>query len=335
VISRIVESGIAKSGAGFIFAGTFMKRVLPSIFSSVSVLLGVLALTASTARAVESYIIVDNQTGRILAEQNADQKRQIASLTEIATGMVVLDWSKLTNADLGELVSIPDNALASGGGPVGLQAGDLISLRDLLYCALMVSDNVAANTLAYHIGRRLPNVEGLDPVGDFVAHMNALARTLGMKHTRLLNPSGVDNTQGSLPFSSAADLARLVRYAYSKSGFPFYVSQETREVHLFRAGQPLSVWLKNLNPLLNQDGIDGVKTGRTIKAGDCIVLTADRSPESVRNGDQVLITPRRIITVLLGVQDRTSDGLTFMRKGWQLYDQWAAAGRATKRSNSL
>ncbi len=129
--------------------------------------------------------------------------------------------------------------------------------------------------------------------------MNALARTLGMKRTRFLNPSGLDNMQGAQPFSTAADLGRLVRYAYSKSGFPFYVQQQTREVHFFRAGQPASVWLKNTNPLLDQDGIDGVKTGRTAKAGDCIILSADRAPEVQRNGEQVAVTPRRIVVVLL------------------------------------
>jgi D-alanyl-D-alanine carboxypeptidase (penicillin-binding protein 5/6) len=97
----------------------------------------------------------------------------------------------------------------------------------------------------------------------------------------------------------------------------------------------MSLWLKNTNPLLDQDGIDGVKTGRTAKAGDCIILSADRTPESKREGEKVFITPRRIIVVLLGSTDRSTEGLAAMRRGWQLYDQWAAAGRKTKRSDSL
>jgi D-alanyl-D-alanine carboxypeptidase len=279
---------------------------------------------------------VDNQTGHILAAKNPNDKRQIASLTKIATAVVVLDWAKLSNADLGELVSVPAVAVQVGGvNSTGLQPDDIVSLRDLLYCALMASDNAAAQTLAFHIGRRLPNAEGLDATGNFVAHMNALARNLSMKRTRFLNPSGLDNLSGGLPFSSAADIARLTSYAYSKSGFPFYVAQVTREVHLFRAGQPMSVWLKNTNPLLDQEGIDGVKTGRTAKAGDCIVLSADRTPESKREGAKVFITPRRIDVVLLGCSDRAVEGMAFMRQGWALYDQWAAGGRKTKRSNSL
>lgn len=312
-----------------------MKRLLRSFHPGFACL-AALVFSTGVARAVDSFLIIDNQTGYVLAAREPDQKRQIASLTKIATALVVLDWAKLTNADLGELVAVPDAAVSAGGiNPAGLQSGDLVSLRDLLYCALMASDNIAAHTLAYHIGRRLPNAEGLDPVGNFVAHMNALARTLGMKRTRFLNPSGLDNMQGAQPFSTAADLGRLVRYAYSKSGFPFYVQQQTREVHFFRAGQPASVWLKNTNPLLDQDGIDGVKTGRTAKAGDCIILSADRAPEVQRNGEQVAVTPRRIVVVLLGAQDRSGEGLGYMRRGWQLYDAWAAKGRPTKKKDTL
>jgi D-alanyl-D-alanine carboxypeptidase (penicillin-binding protein 5/6) len=311
-----------------------MKRTLRSIYCHFFVWLGVFGTSVNAVRAVESYLIVDNQTGHILAAKDSDEKRQIASLTKIATALVVLDWAKLTNADLGELVTVPQVAAAVGSSS-GLQADDLVSLRDLLYGALMASDNAAAHTLAYQIGRRLPNVDGLDPVGNFVANMNALARNLDMKHTRFLTPSGLDNLQGGLPFSTSSDLGRLVRYAYSKSGFPFYVAQQTREIHVFRLGKPVEVWLKNTNPLLDQEGIDGVKTGRTAKAGDCIILSSDRTPESRREGAKVIITPRRIIVVLLGAQDRAGDGLAFVRKGWQLYDEWAAAGRPIKKSSTL
>jgi len=329
-----MEYGIAKSDVRPMFPGTPMKRNLRSIYRHILVCLGVLGIAVNAAHAVESFLIIDNQTGHILASKNPDEKRQVASLTKIATALVVLDWAKLTNADLGELVSVPAQAVEAGSAS-GLQTDDLISLRDLLYGALMASDNAAATTLAYHIGRRLPNAEGLDPVGNFVAHMNALARNLTMKHTRFLNPSGLDHTKGSPPFSTSNDLGRLVRYAYSKSGFPFYVAQETREVHLFRAGQPMSIWLKNTNPLLDKEGIDGVKTGRTAKAGDCIILSADRTPESTREGEKVFITPRRIIVVLLGAQDRSGEGMAFIHKGWDLYDQWAAAGRPLKKSTTL
>ncbi|HEY5793167.1 MAG TPA: serine hydrolase, partial [Chthoniobacterales bacterium] len=172
--------------------------------------IGFWALAATAGWAAESYIIVDNQTGQILAAKDSNEKRQIASLTKIATAMVVLDAEEQRLINLGNEVEVPQQAVDTGGiNQTGLQAGDVISIRDLLYSALLASDNVAAATLAYHVGRRLPNPTGLDSTGNFVAYLNALARTLGMKRTLFLNPHGIDNVEGELPFSCAADLARL------------------------------------------------------------------------------------------------------------------------------
>ena len=80
-----------------------------------------------------------------------------------------------------------------------------------------------------------PTRKASDPISNFVSHMNALARTLGMKRTLFLNPSGSDNVEGALPYSTASDMARLTRYAYSEADFPFFVSQKTRIVHVFAA----------------------------------------------------------------------------------------------------
>jgi D-alanyl-D-alanine carboxypeptidase (penicillin-binding protein 5/6) len=285
-----------------------------------------------------SSIIVDNQTGRILEGRGENQKVPIASLTKLTLAMVVLDWSELKGGNLEKTATVPQEAIATTGGinPLGLQAGDVLTLRDLLFACLLASDNVAAVTLADHLGRALPNPTGLDPVGNTVAHMNALARQLGMRHTLYLNPHGLDMPEGEArPYSSAADLARITRYAYSKSGLAFYVAQPTREIHVQRGGANLSVQLQNTNKLLGTDHIDGVKTGRTSRAGDCIILSSEHTPEVKREGDTVFTTPRRIIVVLLGGTNREEEGLALVRRGWALYDDWAAKGRQAKASNSL
>lgn len=296
-----------------------------------------LIVSAAGTWAAESYVVADNQTGQILASKAENEKLQVASLTKVATAMVVLDWAQLNKVDLGQMVTVPASALnVAGANPVGLQAGDVVSLRDLLYCALMASDNVAATALAYTVGSRLPNAERLDPVGNFVAHMNALARQLNMKRTLFLNPSGYDSYgEGALPYSTAADIARLTRYAYSEADFPFYVSQKTRTVHVFRGGVDTPVELRNTNELLGQDDIDGVKTGQTSKAGGCLILTSDRRPEVQRDGSKVLVTPRRIIVVLLGSRERFGEGLALVRRGWLAYDGWAQKGRPMKKSEAL
>ena len=95
----------------------------------------------------------DSTTGFILEQGAGAKKLQVGSLTKIATAMVVLDWATATKADLGQLATISDHAAQLGNGQgVGLQAGDQCSLRDLLYAALMQSDNVAAEAIAEHVG---------------------------------------------------------------------------------------------------------------------------------------------------------------------------------------
>ncbi len=122
------------------------------------VLQAVLTLAfASLALAAQSYIVVDNQTGMILAAERPNEKLQVASLTKIATAMVVLDWAQLNKTDLSQMAPISPRAVRAGGiNPVGLQEGDSLSLRDLLYTALMASDNVAATALAEFVGAKLP-----------------------------------------------------------------------------------------------------------------------------------------------------------------------------------
>jgi D-alanyl-D-alanine carboxypeptidase (penicillin-binding protein 5/6) len=292
--------------------------------------------SASLAFPAESYIVVDNQTGMILTSKKPNEKLQVASLTKIATAMVALDWAQLNKADLSQMAVISARAVRAGGiNPVGLQEGDSLSLRDLLYTALMASDNVAATALAEFVGARLPNAEGLAPISNFVSHMNALAHTLGMKRTLFLNPSGSDNVEGTLPYSTASDMARLARYAYSEADFPFFVSQKSRIIHVFRGGVDMPVELRNTNELLDQEGIDGVKTGRTGRAGDCLILSSERRPEVQRQGESVYVTPRRLIIVLLGSPDRFGEGIALARQGWSLYEQWTAAGRQIKKNEAL
>ena len=274
-----------------------------------------------------AYAISDNTTGHILDSQNAQTKLQIGSLTKVATAMVVLDWSESAGADLSQLATVPPSVQTLGGGGVGFQPGDRCSLRDLLYAALMQSDNLAAETLANHVGRALGSGDR-PPVTFFVAQMNALARRLGMAKTLFLNAHGLDTLEKKLPYSTAADLSRLTQYAMKNSAFRFYVSQSERKIAITTAaGEQSNYLLRNTNELLGKQGIDGVKTGTTRRAGQCLIISAPRAPESREEGGQVLITPRRLNVVVLGASERFGVSAGLLSRGWQLYDQWAAAGR--------
>ncbi len=283
--------------------------------------------------AAEAYITIDARTGYILDQHEAEKKHAVGSLTKIATAMVVLDWANKQGGDLAQVAVVPAAALAAGGeNNLGLQPGDTMTLRDLLYAALVQSDNVAAYTLAEHVGRalltQLPpsgNAPPPSPVDYFVRQMNALAQHLGMERTRFLNPSGVDAQEK--PYSTAADMARLTRYAMEKAGFRFYVSQKEREVEFGRGPGRLRYLLRNTNELLGRDNVDGVKTGTTQRAGACLILSAARESEVVQQGTTTLVTPRRLIVVILNSPNRFEEGAAFLARGWSLYDQWAAAGR--------
>lgn len=302
-----------------------------SRFTFLAAVLAVSVWPTATLRAESSgaaaYAIVDNTTGYVLESANAQRKLQIGSLTKIATAMVVLDWSEARKADLNQMATVPDSAQAlTTTGGVGFHAGDQCSLRDLLYAALMQSDNQAAQTLADHVGKALGAPQ--DPVTFFVAQMNALAERLGMTRTRFLNPHGLDDQERSLPYSTAEDLAKLTQYAMARSAFRFYVSQTERKIAVAStAGESGGYLLKNTNELLGSEGIDGVKTGTTRRAGQCLIISAARTAESQEKDGVHTITPRRVDVVVLGAADRFAVARTLLERGWRLYDTWAAAGR--------
>lgn len=286
-----------------------------------------------SASAAQASIIVDAQTGFILQEVKSKDKRQIGSLTKIATAMVVLDWAEHKNGDLNQFVNISPSAfVGTTENNIGFRPGDEIALRELLYAALVQSDNIAAYTLGDYVGSKIQGPatgekSKMTPMDFFVTQMNALAKQLKMEKTRFVNPHGVDQNVKPLPFSTAEDLARLTRYAMNKASFRFYISQKEREISWRRGGKEQRYSLRNTNELLGTNGIDGVKTGQTARAGQCLVLSSARDPEVVQEAGGVRIFPRRIIVVLLGSANRFGEGAQLVAQGWQLYDQWAAGGR--------
>jgi len=287
------------------------------------------ALFLGVATAQESSIIVEAHSGKILAAANPEQRRPVASLTKIATALVVLDWAEASQTDLATTAVVPPSAaLLAAVNPMGLLPGDRISLRDALYSALMGSDNVAALTLASHVGASLLERRGQsgDPERAFVTEMNQLAGALGMRSTRFVNPHGLDLPRGN-GYSTAADMARLSIYSMRKPAFAFFVRQEERRVTFQTAAGAKSFRVVNTNVLLKDKRVRGIKTGSTAAAGECLATCAERDPivRDLPTG-QKSITPRRLIVVVLGSPDRFGHTRGFLNHGWMLFDQWVAAG---------
>jgi serine-type D-Ala-D-Ala carboxypeptidase (penicillin-binding protein 5/6) len=287
----------------------------------------------SLASAQEAFMVVEAHSGKVLLAQNSTVKRPVASLTKICTGVVATDWAIATSQDLKKVMAtVPESVTRVGGAnPLNLQPGQQISLSDALYAALLGSDNLAAMTVADHIGRDMNNRRGKqeDPVWTFVKEMNELARVLGMKNTRFLNPHGLELPKQE-GFSTAADIAKLSIYAMRRPAFAFFVRQKSRSITV--AGK--SYTLTNTNQLVGEAGILGIKTGQTTPAGPCLATSMEKDPlvRTKPDGSKGA-TPRRLIVVLLNSPDRFGRTRSLLNSGWSAYDQWLAAGALVQDRN--
>lgn len=281
------------------------------------------------AQASESIMVVEAHSGKVLIATNAGAKRPVASLTKVATATVAVDWATATNTDLGTLITVPPTiTLVGGPNPMNLQPGDQMSLRDALYSALLGSDNLAALTIADHVGREIANRRGRsdDPVVIFVGEMNQLAKAVGATQTRFANPHGLERP-GAKAFSTAADVARLSIYAMRRNAITFITSKQDRQISVSSAGGRRTFTIKNTNELAGDTGILGIKTGTTAAAGPCLAVCMDRDPLVRQKPDGSKgATPRRLIVVVLNNPDRFNRARGLLRQGWETYDTWLSAG---------
>lgn len=308
-----------------------MSKSALVIFSAVSAIL--LAL-APVSHSQESVMVMEAYSGKVLVASNAGAKRPIASLTKIATGAVAVDWATATGSDIAKVqMTVPQTiTLVGGPNPMNLQPGDRISLRDALYAALLASDNLAALTIADHVGREILSRRGKEgePVAEFVAEMNRLAKALGMTQTRFANPHGLER-KGAKAYSTAADVARMSVYAMRRNAFNYIVRQPNRQIRVDGAGGSRGFNVRNTNELIGEEGVLGVKTGTTEAAGPCLSVCMDRQPliRTKPDGSKG-VTPRRLIVVVLNSPDRFGRARGLLSQGWSVYDAWLSQGAPVK-----
>lgn len=197
-------------------------------------------------------IVMDMETGRVLFEKNAYAKLPIASTTKIMTGIIAIEMGNLDDE-----VTVSKQASEIWGSDIGLQPGEKLKLRDLLYGLMLSSGNDAAIAIAEHIGGTLEN---------FLEMMNRKAKLIGARNTNFKSPHGLD-MEGH--YSTAYDLALIAKYALANPVFSKIVA--TKEAVIPKRN------LHNTNEMLDlYPGADGVKTGYTGKAGRCLVTSATR-----------------------------------------------------------
>ncbi|KUK81254.1 MAG: D-alanyl-D-alanine carboxypeptidase, partial [Pelotomaculum thermopropionicum] len=207
---------------------------------------------AVTARAA---ILMDAETGRVLYAKNAEQKRPPASTTKIMTALLALEGGNLQQE-----VTVSPRAAMVGEASLDLLTGEKLSLEDLIYGAMLRSGNDACVAIAEHIAGTEAN---------FVLMMNQKARLIGAINTNFKNTNGLPAKNH---YTTTRDLALITRYALKNTNFKKIVSTRDRVI-----GTQNMHYLNNTNRLLwNYSWVDGVKTGTTNEAGNCLVASATR-----------------------------------------------------------
>ena len=285
--------------------------------------------TVAAALAQEAVMVVEAHSGKVLVGRNTTVQRPVASLTKVATGVLVVDWAEAAGVKLNAVtVTVPASVAALGGpNPMNLQPGDRMTALDAMFSMMLGSDNAAAETLADHVGREFLRRKGRggDPVAAFVVEMNHLAEALSMRKTRFFNPHGLEQP-GRVGLSTAADMAKLSIYAMRRSGITFVSRQKSRGVTVEGPAGKRTFQVANTNELVSEQ-IIGLKTGTTPAAGQCLALSVEREPLLRERPDgSKAVTPRRLIIVLLNSPDRFTRARGLIPQGWNLYDRWVAAG---------
>ncbi|SKB03686.1 D-alanyl-D-alanine carboxypeptidase [Prosthecobacter debontii] len=288
------------------------------------------ALVPQSADAQAAVLAADSFNRKVHVASQANEKRPVGGLAKVATAMVTLDWAAASKAGVNILATVPAYApQIAGNNVLGLQPGDRLTLRDLIYATMMTSDDLAAITLGDFVGRdHLQRLQRTgDPLVEFVRQMNQLAAREGATHTKFTNPHGYENTR-AVPYSTAADMARLGLYAISRPALRFYTNQRTRDITVYRGDSQMNLPLNNTNQLLGVSNIDGLKYTSTPRSGGCIVVTAERPSSVTKQADgSSLIYRHRMVVVVIGSANPAAEAHALLQQSWAAYDRWLAAGR--------
>ena len=255
-----------------------------------------------------SWAIADGRSGAILWGHDEAKIVDIASTTKIMTAFVVLRMAAKEPALLAEMVTFTKRADDTTGSSSNVKVGERLPVRELLYGLLLPSGNDAAVAIAEHFGGRLKPPDDAPGTTDsflrFIAEMNRTAVELGLKETHFVNPNGLP-ADGH--HSSARDLAMLSHRALALPTFAAYVSTPRYVCSVVDGhGQRRDAVWNNTNHLLETEGYDGVKTGTTRAAGECLVASGRRG------GDHLIV----VILGASSTEARYADARNLFRFGW-------------------
>jgi D-alanyl-D-alanine carboxypeptidase (penicillin-binding protein 5/6) len=241
---------------------------------------------------VSSYILVDYDSGMVIAAKNPDLILPPASITKIMTSYLAFTELENKTLDLKDEVLISKNAWKTGGSKMFIEVGKKVRIDELLHGIITSSGNDASVAMAEHISG---NEE------TFAIYMNQMAESLGMTNTNYANSTGLPDEE---LYTTAKDVALLSR-ALIKD-FPKEYKLYSQKEYVFNKIKQYS-----RNKLLYLDNsVDGIKTGFTKKAGYCLATSAKRGS-------------RRLISVVLGAKSpnqRTKVSKSLLEYGFRFYE---------------
>ena len=271
-----------------------MKKILLIIMSFFVLYLNVLA-EEDFAPNGKSAILVDNLSGKVLYEKNADEKLAPASMTKLASMLMVMEAIDNGNLKFEDKVTISEEAANMGGSQVFLQAGEVYTVYDLLKSVAIASGNDAVVALAEKIG---------GSQSGFIDMLNKRLKEIGATNTNFVNAHGLD-AEGH--YSTARDMSIIARELLKHPKILEFTS--IYEEYLEK-NDGSRIWLVNTNKLVRfYDGVDGLKTGFTKTAGYCLTATASKNNF-------------RLISVVMGEdtsENRSSDIVKMLNYGFNTF----------------
>ena len=240
----------------------FSKNLVIKLGIFTAIILGISSINSNALASVSS-IMIDAETGKIISQYNADERRYPASLTKIMT--LYLAFEAIENGKLSMNDSLKVSRKAANREPsrLGLRAGQTVKVKTAINALIVKSANDCATVLA----------EGLaGSEEEFAKKMTAKAKKLGMKNTTFKNASGLPNSKQK---TTARDMATLATAMYND--FPQYYSLFSQRQYTYNGHT-----MRSHNHVLRKfKGADGMKTGYTRAAGFNIVTSAKRDGNRV------------------------------------------------------
>ncbi|WP_041350848.1 D-alanyl-D-alanine carboxypeptidase family protein [Nitrosococcus watsonii] len=264
-----------------------------------------LPIPAPPSLSAKAYLLQDFATGRVLAEHQADERIEPASITKLMTAYVVFKELKQGRIHLADEVLISEKAWRTGGSRTFIEVNTRVPVETLIKGMIIQSGNDASVALAEYVG-------GTEEI--FAALMNQQAQLLGMTGSHFVNSTGLPHENH---YMTARDIATLGRAIILD--FPKYYDWYSEQAFTYNG-----ITQYNRNLLLRRDSsVDGFKTGHTNSAGYCLASSA------MRDG-------MRLIAVVMGTGSpkiRMQESLALLNYGFRFYDTrsiYAAKEAVTK-----